>query len=96
VTIQWTERARGDLAAIVAFVEVDSPHYATVVARRLLSAPERILAFPQSGRVVPEFGDPEVREVIVKPYRIVYRVVGTSAIHILTIHHAARGVIGGL
>jgi plasmid stabilization system protein ParE len=34
---------------------------------------ERLGAFPESGRVVPELDKPEIREVIVRPYRIVYR-----------------------
>lgn len=92
--IQWTERAQADLAAIFAFVEADSPHYAHVLVRRLLHAVDRLKAFPQSGRAVAEFSDPEVREVVSKPYRIVYRVVSATEIHVLTVHHGARGPIG--
>jgi plasmid stabilization system protein ParE len=40
---------------------------------RLVAAVERLEAFPQSGRVVPERNDEAIREVIVRPYRIVYR-----------------------
>lgn len=39
---------------------------------------------------MPEFADPFVREVIRRPYRIVYRLVGSDEIHVLTIHHSAR------
>lgn len=39
---------------------------------------------------MPEFADPFVREVIRRPYRIVYRLVGSDEIHVLTIHHNAR------
>lgn len=94
MTIQWTERAQADLAAIHAFVEVDSSHYAIVLVRRLLRAVDRLQEFPQSGRAVAEFNDPEVREVVSKPYRIVYRVVSATEIHVLTVHHGARGAIG--
>lgn len=94
MTIQWTERAQDDLAAIHAFVESDSPHYATVLVRRLLSAVDRLQDFPHSGRAVAEFNDPEVREVVMKPYRIVYRLVSATEIHIVTVHHGARGPIG--
>lgn len=93
-TVSWTARAQADLAAIHAFVEADSPHFATVVVRRLLHAIDRLQDFPQSGRAVPEYSDPALREVILSPYRIVYRIIDEQTAHILTIHHAARGDIG--
>ena len=54
ITVQWTERAESDLGAIHAFIEADSPHYASVVVGRLLHAVDRLHAFPQSGRLVPD------------------------------------------
>jgi toxin ParE1/3/4 len=96
VTIYWTERAQDDLAAIHAFIEADSRHYAAVTVRRLLNAADRLQDFPQSGRAVPEFSDPEVREVIVRPYRIVYRCVSASEIHVLTVHHGSRDALGAV
>ncbi|MBI2186161.1 MAG: type II toxin-antitoxin system RelE/ParE family toxin [Acidobacteria bacterium] len=95
-TLQWTERAQADLAAIRAFIEADSPHYAGVTVSRILHAVGRLQDFPQSGRVVPEYVDPAVREVVLRPYRIVYRIVGADDIHVLTVHHGARGEIRGL
>ncbi len=39
----------------------------------------KILArLPYAGRMVPEFNDPLVRELILKPYRIVYRIDETQ------------------
>ena len=95
-TVSWTARAQADLAAIHAFIETDSPHFAKVVVRRLLQAIDRLQHFPQSGRSVPEYTDTSVREVILSPYRIVYRIVDEETVHVLTVHHAARGDIAGL
>lgn len=89
--VSWTDRARADLAAVHAFVAGDSSHYATVVVRRLLHAVDRLQDFPLSGRVVPEYGNPAIREVVVRPYRVVYRIVSEDTVHVLTVHHAARG-----
>jgi plasmid stabilization system protein ParE len=89
-SLLWTEQAQEDLHAIHAFVSRDSPRYAALVVAGLLAAVRRLAEFPQSGRVVAEFGDPSVREVIRRPYRIVYRLVGTEEVHVLTIHHSAR------
>ncbi|HNU31913.1 MAG TPA: type II toxin-antitoxin system RelE/ParE family toxin [Sedimentisphaerales bacterium] len=49
--------------------------------------------FPESGRVVPEFDDPTIREVIRRPCRIVYRVKHQERIiEIARIWHTARGM----
>ncbi len=88
--IRWTPRAKADLGAIRTFIHEDSPRYAALVVSRLIAATERLVAFPESGRPVPEFQNPVVREVILRPYRIVYRIAGESEIHILTVHHAAQ------
>lgn len=88
--VLWTERAREDLAAIHSFIRQDSAHYARVVVAKLITAAGRIAYFPESGRAVPEFENPSVREVISGQYRIVYRLVGDDSVHILTVHHGAR------
>lgn len=88
--IRWTHRARADLAAIRVFISRDSPHYARVMVGRIIGATERLSDFPESGRQVPEFERPDLREVILRPYRIVYRLVGSEQVHILTVHHGSR------
>ena len=40
--------------------------------------------------MVPEIGAPEIREILHRRYRIVYRLVREDEIHILTVHHSAR------
>jgi plasmid stabilization system protein ParE len=52
--------------------------------RRLIDTAERIALFPSSGRVVPEVDRPDIREVILENYRIVY-LVGATRIAILTV-----------
>ncbi len=86
----WTKQAQADLAAIRAFISQDSPHYASVVVSRLIAATDRLAPFPESGRAVPEFDDPLVREVVHPPYRIVYRLVGIDEVHVLTVHHSSH------
>ncbi len=90
ISVSWTRRAQEDLVAIHDYLSQHSPHYAAVVVDRLIAIVEQIWVFPDSGRAVPEFGDASVREIVRKPYRIVYRRVNEREIHVLTIHHAAR------
>ncbi|MBK9129789.1 MAG: type II toxin-antitoxin system RelE/ParE family toxin, partial [Phycisphaerales bacterium] len=71
--VVWTESALADLQAIQGFVSRDSARYADLLVERILGAVGRIASFPRSGRVVPEFLDDSLREVIQGNYRIVYR-----------------------
>jgi toxin ParE1/3/4 len=88
--IFWTVQAQADLAAIHAFISQDSARYADVTVRQLIAAVDQLVTFPESGRAVPEFDDPDVREIVRRTYRVVYRLVGFEHVHILTIHHGAR------
>ena len=76
----WTEQARDDLQQIDAFISQNSSHYASVVVARLIAAMDRVAQFPESGRVVPEWNRSDVRGVIQRPYRVVYRLVGEGQV----------------
>jgi len=45
--------------------------------------------FPQSGRIVPEYRNENIREKIYKHYRIIYRIKNNS-IEIVAIYHGSR------
>ncbi len=85
----WSPRAQEDLEAIRDHIARDSIAYADLVLMRLLMAPERLVQFPESGRMVPEFGLPNLREIILSPFRIVYRLRG-DVVEVVTVFHAAR------
>src|SRR5205823_2052721 len=63
--VTWSPEAIRDVESIRAFIAQDSPVYAELVARRIVAAVERLHFFPESGRMVPERQDPEIREVVV-------------------------------
>jgi plasmid stabilization system protein ParE len=71
VKLTWTVRARADLMAIYAYIATDNKLVALRVASRLVAATERLAAFPESGRPVPEHGDHGVREA--------HQLAGTTA-----------------
>ena len=85
----WSPRSLADLEAIRAHIASDSELYAGLVLGRLVAAPSRLLEFPESGRIVPEFGRPDLRELVIRPYRLVYRLRG-DLIEVVTVFHAAR------
>ena len=62
-SVIWSPQALLDLQSIRDYIAHDSPRYADLVVHRLVAAVERLEAFPQSGRVVPERNDEAIREV---------------------------------
>jgi plasmid stabilization system protein ParE len=46
--------------------------------------------FPNSGREIPDFGRPDLREVILGSYRIVHRVRDDEVVEVLAVIHSAR------
>jgi toxin ParE1/3/4 len=88
-SISWSPLALRDVEAARQYIAQDSPHYAELVVARISAAVDRLEAFPESGRIVPEVGDPQLREIIMRPYRIVYR-VRAGSVEIATVFHASR------
>lgn len=87
--LHWTEQAVEDLEAIRDYVARDSEHYAALLVERLIGSLDHVVAFPEIGRIVPEYGRPDLREVILGSYRIVYRLNGGLA-EVLTVFLGAR------
>jgi len=50
------------------------PEVGERLIEEVLLAVERLADFPKSGRIVPEFGNVNLREIIHPPFRIVYRI----------------------
>ena len=90
--VLWTENALKHLLDIYEYISQNSPTYATRMVDRLTRRSEQIAIFPMSGREVPEYEAEDIREVIEKPYRIIYR-VKSDQIDILAVVHAARQLI---
>jgi len=87
--IVWSIWASDDLVAVADHISRDSESYAATVVRELVAAARSLRAFAERGRRVPEYGDPSVRELIVREYRLVYR-VHPQRIEVLRIIHGAR------
>ena len=87
--IRWSPQAVRDVEAIRDYIAQDSQRYAQLTVDRIISSVERLRAFPQSGRVVPERADPDIREVMVGPFRVVYR-YRSGVVGIATVFRGAR------
>jgi toxin ParE1/3/4 len=71
--IVWTAYAERDLRAVVQFVARTSLLYAEMAIDRIQAATDQLARFPESGRLLPEPSEPVYREIIVDPYRVIYR-----------------------
>ena len=87
--VSWTPQAVDDLEAICLFIARDSPQLAAAFADRVLRATDLLESFPRSGRIVPELGIGNIREILVGSYRVIYR-IRHDHVHLLTVHHGAR------
>jgi plasmid stabilization system protein ParE len=89
IRLRWTAHAADDLKSIKDFIAQDSPTYAQQLVGELYTAVGLLTHFPDSGRMVPERGAPDIRELIRSPYRLIYR-RRADLVEVLTIHHASR------
>jgi len=87
--IRWSPRAACNFEDICNYIARDSEFYATLFAKRIIAIIEAIPQFPRAGRMVPEYGDENLRERIYSNYRIVYR-LQREAIEIVAIAHSAK------
>ena len=89
IRVHWTENAIKHLLDVYEYISENSPIYARRTVDKLTRRSEQIGDFPKSGRKVPEYDDKDIREVIEKPYRIIYR-IKPDQIDILAVVHSAR------
>ena len=91
-SVLWTVGAREDLRQLIAFVSVDSETYAAIVGGRIMAAVSRLESYPRIGRIVPEYQDATIREVLVGNHRIIYR-VRQEVIGVIAVVHAGREML---
>ena len=73
--IIWSLQARDDLREVVSVIAEDNPAVAESFGLQLMTGTDSLARFPQLGRVVPEENDENIREIILRPYRIIYQVL---------------------
>jgi addiction module RelE/StbE family toxin len=89
VKIIWTGFAIEDLRSIHSYISQDSKYYADKFVEQLISRIDQLEEYPQSGRIVPEFQNDSIRELIEGNYRIIYK-INPDFIGIARVHHSSR------
>lgn len=90
--VKWTSTAKRDLKKIHDYIAEDSRYYAKNVSETIANKTKRLNDSPEMGRRVPELDDPNIRELIIFSYRLVYE-VKADHVDILTIIHGKRDFI---
>lgn len=93
--VRYTHEALRRLAGIRLFIAIDSPVAADAIVRAIIERAESLSAFPRRGRVVPEYAQDDLRELLVHPYRILYR-VGLDEVLVLSVMHGHQLLPGDL
>jgi toxin ParE1/3/4 len=89
VIVTWSPLAIERVAEIAAWIAADRPSAAEDLVAGIFDVVERLSAFPLSGRAIPEFERPELREIMYRRYRIVYRTT-QDRVEILTVRHSLQ------
>ena len=90
--VKLSRSARSDIRDIVRYISIDDPDQALRFGQFLIQHTKSLGRFPELGRVIPELDDHSIREIIVRTYRIVYRVNQEKrAIEVIRFWHASRG-----
>jgi toxin ParE1/3/4 len=84
--VDWSRRALQDLESIAEYIATDSPTYAGIVVKKIVSQVKTLAKFPRVGHKVPEFDDENVRELLVYSYRIIYRLQKDAVVIAAVIH----------
>jgi toxin ParE1/3/4 len=84
--VGWSQRALHDLEAIADYIAADSPAFAGIVVKKIVSRTRMLAQFPRSGRKVPEFDNEDIRELIVYSYRIIYQLQEHEVVIAAVIH----------
>ena len=89
VEVNWTENAINDLNDIGDYIAKDSIKYSEITVEKLFNSTDILETNPLAGKVVIEFEDEDLRELIRGNYRIVYYLVNDFLIDILTVQHCS-------
>lgn len=92
--VEWSKTSEKDLVAIIEFIADENPSHAYEVFREIRRKASHLSAFPERGRVVPEFQDQGItqyRELIIPPWRMIYR-VSERKVYVLSVLDSRRNI----
>ncbi len=92
--IEWAKVAENDLKGIIEYIAEDSPANALKILKKIKQKASSLFTLPERGHIVPELQDQGIliyRELIVLPWRIIYRISETK-VYVLSVLDARQNV----
>ena len=90
--VKWSHQAKRDLRRIFDYIAQDAPHYARKVTEDIAARTGILDELPRIGKMTPEVGDEDLRELSIYTYRIVYQIQDNDAVEILAVVHKRRAI----
>ena len=87
--LKFTPSGRIQFLKAISYIYQNNPQAAVKFRNKAESVLRRLIRYPESGRLIPEFPDLPFREVIVEPYRFFYRCEGNN-IWVVACWHGAQ------
>ena len=84
--VYWTPEALTRLEEIEAYIARDAPAAAKDMVARLLGRSRQLATAPLSGRQLCDTPHQDLRELLERPFRLIYR-VSADRVEVLTVMH---------
>ena len=82
----WSDHALSQLGQIHRYIAETAPHYARHVSDTIADKSETLADFSARGRIVPEIGNPQIREIAVFSWRLIYQTDSSQTVIIAILH----------
>jgi toxin ParE1/3/4 len=92
--VEWAEIAQHDLKQIIDYIAVDSPGNALRILQKIRQKVSVLYTMPDRGLIVPELKEQGIhtyRELIIAPWRVIYRISDTK-VFVLSVIDSRRNV----
>ena len=87
----WTDEAIADLRQLVALIAQDNPVAAVKFGEEVIRKSMLLSAHPRLGRMLRETKRDTLREIIIRPYRLIYEIDDSSqTVRVRVLWHGAR------
>ncbi len=87
--VRFLISAKLDMQAIKTFIAKESPQTTIRLIKKFRKSTERLKEFPHSGQVIPEIQTPNLREILVQGYRIMYQ-VDEHHVNVFAVYNSRR------
>jgi plasmid stabilization system protein ParE len=90
--VEWAGRAKSDLRLAVEYIRKNSPTSAKAFMAEIFQTTRSLSTLSERGHVVADLNDPEVRQVFVGRYRVLYE-VHPDAVWIMRVLHTSQDLL---